>query len=97
LTVDRGAAFGSDLSEQLGEATSSVAAASSDATITAAVKSKMVLDSTVSGLQIDVDTEGGVVTLTGNVANAGIRDRAIAIARSTEGVKNVQDRLTINQ
>jgi osmotically-inducible protein OsmY len=96
LTVG-GASLGSDLTDQVGDAASDVAAASSDATVTAAVKSKMILDSTVSSLQIDVDTEGGVVTLTGNVANAGVRDRAVAIARSTEGVKGVQDRLTINQ
>jgi hyperosmotically inducible protein len=66
-----------------------------DAAITAAVKAKLLADTSVSGLRIDVDTRGGVVTLTGEVESEAARAAAIRIARETEGVTNVEDRLTI--
>ena len=64
----------------------------SDAAITAAVKTDLLRDPTVRGLKIDVDTEGGVVTLQGE-ATAGERTRAEQLARSVKGVKDVQNRL----
>jgi hyperosmotically inducible protein len=68
-----------------------------DAALTTAVKTKFLADTTVSGLSIDVDTSNGVVTLTGKVRSARERDRALEIARGTDGVKSVVDRLTIGQ
>jgi hyperosmotically inducible protein len=66
-----------------------------DAAITTAVKTKMLGDTTVAGLKIDVDTKDSVVTLTGNVASAAEKARAIEIARETDGVKSVTDRLKV--
>ena len=66
----------------------------SDAWITTKVQSKYYLDTDVKGLQIDVTTNGGVVTLTGKVANAAERQKALALAKSTDGVKQVIDKLT---
>jgi hyperosmotically inducible periplasmic protein len=66
-----------------------------DAGITAAVKTKMLADTTVGGLKIDVDTTGGVVALKGNVSSAAEKKRAIEIARETEGVKSVKDELKV--
>ena len=68
-----------------------------DAAITSAVKTKFLADSTVSGLKIDVDTNNGVVTLNGNVSNAGERRKALEIARDTKGVKTVKDNLKIGK
>ena len=65
------------------------------ASITAAVKTKMLADSTVSGLKIDVDTQDGVVALIGNVGSAAEKRRALEIARETDGVKSVKDELKI--
>lgn len=73
-----------------------VACAASDPGITTAVKSKLAADDTVKAYQIDVDTEGGVVTLTGTVPTAAARDRAVELARGTNGVTRVEDRLTVN-
>jgi hyperosmotically inducible protein len=67
----------------------------SDGMLTTTVKSKLLADSTVGGLAIDVDTENGVVTLTGNVKSQAEKDAALKIARETDGVKDVNDRLTI--
>jgi len=67
-----------------------------DASITAAVKSKLGADSTIAGAKINVDTKDGVVTLTGPVKSQTEKDRAMQIARETTGVKNVQDNLSIS-
>lgn len=47
-------------------------------------------------MKIDVDTRDGVVTLTGQVASAVAKEHAIAIAQLTEGVRRVEDRLTVS-
>jgi osmotically-inducible protein OsmY len=60
-----------------------------EAAITASVKSKLLADPTVSGLAIDVDTRGDVVTLTGKVATAAQRDAAVRLAAATPGVRLV--------
>jgi hyperosmotically inducible protein len=67
----------------------------SDASQTAAVKGKFIADPTVSALKIDVDTRDGVVTLTGQVRTQAEKDQALKIARETDGVKSVIDRLTV--
>ena len=69
----------------------------SDASLTSAVKAKLLADTTVSGLKIDVDTENQTVTLTGDVRTQAEKDQALKLARETEGVKSVNDRLTIRR
>ena len=51
------------------------------------------LDREVKGMHIDVTTNGGIVTLTGAVDNDAARKKAIADAKSIEGVKQVVDKL----
>lgn len=68
-----------------------------DPGITAAVKTKLLADTRVSGLAIDVDTKDGVVTLTGTLPNAAAKTAAMEIARGTDNVKSVVDRLTIGK
>ena len=63
--------------------------------LTAKIKSKMALDDSVKALDINVDTADGVVTLTGVVHSEAERTRAVQLARETNGVTSVQDRLTI--
>jgi hyperosmotically inducible protein len=66
-----------------------------DAAITSAVKAKFLADTAVSGLKIDVDTSNGVVTLTGNVSSKAEAERAVTMARSTEGVSRVINNLRV--
>ena len=70
-------------------------AAVGDAAITSAVKAKFLADTAVSGLKIDVDTSNGVVTLTGNVSSKAEAERAVTMARSTEGVSRVINNLRV--
>jgi len=69
--------------------------AQTDAGITSSVKSKLAADDTVKAYQVNVDTANHVVTLTGDVNTAVAKDRAIEIARATDGVSDVVDRLRV--
>ena len=66
-----------------------------DAAITGKVKTKLLADPDVKGLAIDVDTKNGVVTLKGTADKAANRDRAVAIAKDTSGVKSVDSQLVV--
>ena len=96
LTVTRAAAD-RDLGDETAATTGRVGDTANDATITASIKTKFLADDDVSGLKIDVDTTDGVVTLTGNVKTAAEKAEAIRIARETDGVKSVEDRLKIGE
>ena len=76
-------------------AVATVACSQSDAGITTAVKSKLAADDNVKAYRIDVDTKSRVVTLNGQVDTARARVRAVEIAKTTEGVTDVVDNLTI--
>jgi len=84
-----------DVREEVGAAAAEAEARVEDGVITAAVKARLLSDTTVNGMRIDVDTREGVVTLTGPVQSPDARARAIELAGSTEGVIRVEDRLTV--
>ncbi|MFO8090507.1 MAG: BON domain-containing protein [Desulfatiglandaceae bacterium] len=65
----------------------------SDAAITARVKAEILSDPLVNVTQIEVSTTNGIVKLSGTVDSQQSIDRAIAIARSFEGVKSVDSTL----
>ena len=66
-----------------------------DAGITTAVKSKMAADDTVKAYQVDVDTNNHVVTLKGDVNSSLAKERAVTIARTTDGVTDVIDQIRV--
>jgi hyperosmotically inducible protein len=66
-----------------------------DAWITMKVHSQFVPEDALEDSNIDVDTTNGVVTLSGTVATEAGRSRAIAIAKATDGVKSVNDKLKV--
>ena len=70
--------------------------AAADAATTAAVKTKLLADTKVGGLAIDVDTKDNVVTLTGKVRSAAERTEALRLARTTTGVKDVVSKLVVD-
>lgn len=67
----------------------------SDESITAAVQSKLTGDRQSNFTRVDVDTEGGVVQLTGSVLSADQRKRAEELARQVNGVLRVNNNLRI--
>jgi hyperosmotically inducible periplasmic protein len=66
-----------------------------EGSLTAKIKAKMALDDTVKALSIDVDTNGSVVTLTGTVHSEAERAKAVQLARETDGVTTVNDKLVV--
>jgi len=85
------------LAALVGVAALTVACAQTDAGITTNVKSKMAADDTVKAHEINVDTKNGVVTLTGDVDSPIAKERAVQIARTTDGVREVVDHLTVTE
>ncbi len=67
-----------------------------DATITTRVKTALLNDPDVGVMRIDVNTTAGVVTLSGDVRSKAEADRAVQLARSVQGVKDVKSELKVS-
>lgn len=87
---------GAELGEKAAIATEKVRETAHDAGITTKIKAKMALDDSVRSRGIDVSTDGSTVTVSGTVGSVAEQRRAIALARETDGVRVVIDRLTIH-
>lgn len=68
-----------------------------DTVITTKVKTALLADSDIKGLDVNVDTVKAVVTLNGAVANQTQIDRAGKLATDVPGVKSVVNKLTIKK
>jgi hyperosmotically inducible protein len=68
-----------------------------DATTTATVKSRLLGNPNTAGMQIDVDTRGDVVTLTGEVSSAEEKALAEEMTRSTGDVEDVRNQLVVRK
>jgi len=66
-----------------------------DKGINMAVYAEILSDEAVSSHLLIVNTEDGIVTLTGSVDNILARDRAISIAQSIKGVRSVIDKMEV--
>jgi len=71
------------------------AEAKADTAITQAVKEKLLTQPETATEKIEVDTHQGVVTLSGKVKTPQEKEQVIQIARATEGVQKVEDRLEV--
>jgi osmotically-inducible protein OsmY len=68
-----------------------------DAVITAKVKTAILLNRHLDSFRINVETDGGVVTLKGLVRDAPLKELAEEIARTVDGVERVENRLRIDR
>jgi hyperosmotically inducible protein len=68
-----------------------------DCAITEEVRTNIMADPTLSGLEIEIKTIDGVVHLDGLVDSAASDSKISRIARHVAGVKWVEDDLTISQ
>ncbi|CAI1059722.1 Osmotically-inducible protein Y precursor [Serratia fonticola] len=66
-----------------------------DSGITAKVKTALVDDKAIKSTDISVETEKGVVTLSGFVATQAQAEKAVDVAGRVEGVKSVSDKLHV--
>jgi len=97
---ERGAEIGqkaAEVSAKAEVAATKVKETVEETAITSKIKAKMALDDSVKALAIEVSTTGSTVTLSGRVRSAAEHDRALALARETNGVTNVVDQLLVQQ
>lgn len=98
-TIDQGVAETRQDAHELGNTLEQKAdqagQALDDTGITTAIKTKFLADDTLKGLDISVETDHGVVTLTGTVQNDAARSLATTIAQGVDGVTRVDNQLTI--
>ena len=66
-----------------------------DASISTAVQAKLTADQMSNFARVDVDTERGVVHLSGIVQSADHKAKAAELARQVEGVRRVDNNLQI--
>lgn len=66
-----------------------------DASLLAKIKSTMLRSPEVEGLDVNVDVKDGVVTLSGSADTQTERANAEKIAKSADGVKRVDNRITV--
>jgi len=78
--------------ERAGDKTARVA---SDSTITTKVKAGLVADPDLKGMEISVDTEGGVVMLSGFVESKAEADKAMRVAKGVDGVTSVKSAIKV--
>jgi hyperosmotically inducible protein len=97
VDTQRAREVGAKVGEKTAAAADQARRALTDGTLTAKIKAKMALDDTVKALDIDVDTVGTTVTVSGLVGSEAQRQRALALARETDGVKQVVDQLRVSR
>jgi len=77
------------------EAKTTVGTTIDDSAITTKVKSALLADAEVKGLDIKVETNKGEVQLSGFVDTQAQIDRAVSVAKGVEGVKNVDNKMSL--
>ena len=81
--------------QKLDQASDEAKKSAGDAATTAKVKAALANDVGLKTLNIDVDSNAGVVTLKGQVDSLDTKNRAQAAAQSVKGVTWVQNQLSL--
>ena len=92
---DELARSGRVIRENATKAGEAISDAATNTRISAAIKTKLLQDTGLSALNIDVDTSAGVVTLSGTVLSPEQISRAMELALQTEGVHKVVSTLQL--
>jgi len=71
--------------------------ATTDAAMTALIQTKLASDRQVKGTGIEATAKNGVIVLEGTVQSTAARERALTIARGTDGVTQVVDRTRVGK
>ena len=86
-----------DAENSAARAADKTAEVTGDVAITAKVNAALVADDKLKATQINVDTQAGQVTLTGQAPDAQSRERATTLASAVDGVKNVNNQLVVGK
>jgi hyperosmotically inducible protein len=94
-TAARAKELGAQISDKTAVASKEAREALGDAALSTKIKAKMALDDKVKARDLSVSTTDGVVTVSGTVRSEAERERALQLARETDGVRRVVDRTTL--
>ncbi len=67
-----------------------------DSAISGEIRQKLSADAQLNRYTIGIRTQAGRVTLSGTVGGYEMRDRAVTLARDTDGVREVDNRIVVN-
>ena len=95
-TADKTKEIAGDIAEKSKDVVSATGEKITDGWITTKVSGKFSDETLLKDSKIDVDSKDHVVTLNGTVASNKAKARAVEIARGTEGVVRVIDKLVVN-
>lgn len=66
-----------------------------DSALTAKVKSALAVDVSLKTIALDIDSEDGVVTITGKVKTQKEKDSITNVVKNLDGVKSVNNNVTV--
>lgn len=95
LVVDKGQSGAGEFADRAKRGAKTFAQRVEDATITAMVKSQLVMNNNTEAMDINVDTLRGIVSLQGVVDSNQKKQLAGAIAENTRGVADVRNKLQV--
>jgi hyperosmotically inducible protein len=95
IEIARGVEGVKKVTDNLQVGSKSLGQAFSDKVLGSRIKAKLFAEPNIRSLNIDVDVERGVVTLTGKIDTMVNKNRVIEIARTTDGTVKVIDNLTV--
>ena len=95
IDTSRAREAGAEIGTAVAKGANEAQRAATNGAITGKIKAKMALDESVKAANIDIDTAGSVVTLSGRVGSDDERRRAVQLARETDGVTSVVDHLFV--
>jgi osmotically-inducible protein OsmY len=93
-TSDKVAAATNDVANKTADVANRTSEVMDDATLTGKVKAAMLAEPGLRSLQIGVSTKDSVVTLSGSVESAALKERAKQVAGNVAGVRSVVDNLS---
>ncbi len=88
---------GTNVANATREATADTRSAMSDTMITTKVKAEYAADPLVKAMDVHVETQKGVVMLSGFVPSKAEADKAVELARKVEGVQEVKSSIQIKK
>jgi len=83
------------IEEELAKREAKVDSRATDEVLFRAVQKRLLEDDDLASVAIAAHVNNGLVTLTGNVPDARLRDRATLVARETPGVQRVESRVQV--
>ena len=95
VAADRAEDVAQKAAQKTAQAAEQTRQAIAEGSLTAKIKAKMALDDFVKARDLNVDTVGSVVTVSGWVHSQAEKDRALQLARETQGVTQVVDKVQI--